>query len=211
MDWRMTSLSPIRTRVGGVLAILFMLLGVLSCGGSGSTSTVGPVAKITISPATATIANGQTQSFFPVPVDANGNSVTGLTLTWTSSATSVATVDSNGVATGVTNGTSQITVSASGITSNSATLTVTTKVASIAISPMSTTVAVGATRPFTATALDPQGNAISGVNVSWFCSFSGTATIDNNGVATGVAPGTVTIVANVGSVTSQPATLTVTP
>src|SRR4051812_38845447 len=104
MDWRMTSLSPIRTRVGGVLAILFVLLGVLSCGGSGSTSTVGPVAKITISPATATIANSQTQSFFPVPVDANGNSVSGLTLTWTSSASSVVTVDSNGVATGLTNG-----------------------------------------------------------------------------------------------------------
>ena len=207
----MTSLSPIRRRVGGVLAILFVLLSVLSCGGGGTTSTVGPVTKIAISPATAAIANSQTQAFFPVPVDANGSSVSGLTYTWTSSATSVASIDANGVATGMSNGTTQITASASGVISNSATLTVTTKIASIAISPMSTTVAVGATRPFTATALDAQGNAISGVNISWFCSFSGTATIDNNGVATGVAPGTVTIVANAGSVTSQPATLTVTP
>jgi hypothetical protein len=37
------------------------------------------------------------------------------------------------------------------------------------------------------------------------------ATIDTNGLATGISPGTVTIVASAGNVMSQPATMTVTP
>jgi hypothetical protein len=37
------------------------------------------------------------------------------------------------------------------------------------------------------------------------------ATIDSNGLVTGVKPGTVTIIASAGNIFSQPATLTVTP
>jgi hypothetical protein len=76
---------------------------------------------------------------------------------------------------------------------------------------MSTSVAVNGTRQFTATALDSSGNPVTGVTISWFCSFSGVATIDTNGLATGVSPGTVTIVASAANVMSQPATMTVTP
>lgn len=202
------------TRTVGVCALLSLLFLAASCGGGdkSSGSTVGPVSTIALSPTSASIQAGQTQSFFPLVKDASGSSITNAALTWTSSATGVATVDGNGVATGVAPGSTTITAKSSNdITSNSVTLNVTTRVTTVIISPMSTTVAVGSTRQFTATALDAQGNAVTNVTFSWFCSFSGTATIDNTGLATGVAPGTVTIVASVGNTSSQPATLTVTP
>jgi uncharacterized protein YjdB len=76
---------------------------------------------------------------------------------------------------------------------------------------MSSSVAVNKTQQFTATALDSSGKPVPGIAISWFSSFAGVATIDSNGLVTGVSPGTVTIVASAGSVTSQPAALTVTP
>lgn len=204
----MTSLSPLQARAIYLLSLLLLLITLVSCGGS-SSSTSGTLTKITLTPATVSIPNGQQTTFFAAPTDANGNALTGLGITWTSSATNVATISDTGVAIGKAPGTTQITASVSGITSNSATLTVTTNVARVVITPATSAVGVNGTQQFSATALDPSGNPISGVSFSWFCSFSGIATIDQNGLATGAAPGTVTIVANVGSVTSQPATLTV--
>lgn len=196
---------------------LFLLLaafslGLFGCGGgsSSSSSSTVTVAKVTVTPATSSVVVGSTQQFYASAVDANNNSLAA-PIGWTSSATNVATVDSNGVATGVGSGTAQITATAGGVTSNAVTLTVTSRVASVTISPMSSSVPVNGTQQFTATALDSGGKAVNGVSISWFCSFAGIATINNSGLVTGVAPGTVTIVASVGNVTSQPAALTVTP
>lgn len=190
------------------LFLISLLFLQLSCGGD-SSSTTPAVTKITVTPATASISSGQQTTFFADPVDANGTTVSGIAIIWTSSATDVATISSSGAAVGKASGTTQITASSAGVTSNSATLTVTPTVARVVISPMSNAIAVGGTQQFSATALDDSGNAISGVSFSWFCSFSGIATIDTNGLATGVAPGTVTIVATANSVNSQPAALTV--
>ncbi|HWR13344.1 MAG TPA: Ig-like domain-containing protein [Terriglobales bacterium] len=167
--------------------------------------------KITVTPTPVSVAVGQQTTFYASPVDANNNAVNNVAVTWNSSSASVATINSSGVATGVGGGTTQITASYSGVTSNTATLTVTPVVASIKIQPMSPAITVGATQQFTATALDSSGNTITGVTFSWYCSFAAVATIDAQGLAKGVSPGTVTIVASVGNVTSQPATLTVNP
>jgi uncharacterized protein YjdB len=190
--------------------VLVLSMGLAGCGGGGSSSTTSTVAKITLTPATATVGVGQSQSYFAALADVDNNEVSAA-VAWASSATNVATIDSNGVATGVSAGTTQITATSNGITSNAVTLTVTTRVASVSIAPLSSTVAVNGTRQFTATALDTQGNPVPGISISWYCSFVGVATIDNNGLVTGVSPGTVTIVASAGPITSQPAALTVTP
>jgi uncharacterized protein YjdB len=210
----MTSSREPRMRLNCTVALFFLLLLLTACGGDSSstgTSTVGPVSKITISPATASIPFGQKQTYFPVPVDASGNSVSGVSYTWNSSSPTVATIDGNGVATGLANGTTQITAASGGVTSNAVTLTVTQRVARVDIAPMSSSVAVGGTKQFTATAFDASGNVVANAGISWFCSFSGVATIDNTGLVKGVSPGTVTIMASAGSVNSQPAAFTVTP
>jgi trimeric autotransporter adhesin len=194
-----------------LLVVCLLVIGLAGCGGdSSSSSTSTTVTKVTVTPATATISVGQTQTYFAATTDVNNNAL-GAPVSWTSSTPTVAAIDQNGIATGIGQGTTQISGVSEGVTSNTVTLTVTTKVSSVTIAPMSSSVAVHGTQQFTATALDSSGKPLTGVNISWFCSFSGVATVDNNGLVTGVSPGTVTIVANVGAVTSQPAVLTVTP
>jgi hypothetical protein len=200
-------------------AVLMCLLAICvspGCGGSSSSSTTGPPATITISPQKAFISPDQQQSFSATAQDSSGKTVTTVTFSWASSMPNVASIDGRGLALGRSNGSTQITASAAGatntiVTSAPATLTVTQPIASITVSPRTATIAVNATQPFTAVAVDANGNVIPGLTFSWACSFSGTATIDGNGLVTGVAPGTVTIVASASGVISSPATLTVTP
>ncbi len=195
------------------LAGLYLLSVVLTgCGGGTSATTATTtVATITVTPKTASVAVDQFQTFSATAQDSSGSNVSGVAFSWTSSAPAVASIASGGVSQSHSVGTTQITASASGVTSAPVTLTVTPTVTSVTISPRTATVAVNGTQQFTATALDANGNTISGVVFAWNCSFAGVATIDNNGVATGVAPGTVTIIASASGLQSPPATVTVTP
>lgn len=198
-------------RAAVLMCLLAISFSLASCGGKSSSSSTGPPTTINITPLKAFISPNQVQSFSATAQDSNGNTLTTVKFAWASSAPNVASIDSNGLALGRSNGSTQITASASGVTSAPATITVSQPIASITISPRTATIAVNATQPYTASAMDASGNAIPGVTFAWACSFSGIATIDSNGLATGVAPGTVTIVASASGVISTPATLTVTP
>jgi hypothetical protein len=92
------------------------------------TVTAPAIATITVTPASPMIAVSSTQQFTATAKDSSGNTVTGATFTWASSATSVATVSAGGLATGVASGTTQITAAASGVTSAPDSLQVTTPV-----------------------------------------------------------------------------------
>src|SRR5207249_1290283 len=78
-------------------------------GPSTITVTPVPVASVTITPATATIQTGQTVQLTATPKDANGNPLTGRTVTWASSAASVASVNATGLVTGIVVGMATIT------------------------------------------------------------------------------------------------------
>ncbi|WP_027887666.1 SBBP repeat-containing protein [Meiothermus taiwanensis] len=99
-----------------LLAALFLA----ACGGGGAPS----INTIEVTPATASKPVGQTQQFNAVAKDANGNVISGVTFTWESSNTSVATVNSSGLATAVAVGTATIKAKAGG-KEGSATLNVT--------------------------------------------------------------------------------------
>ena len=71
-------------------------------------------------------------------------------------------------------------------------------VGKVIVSPAADTVNVGGTAQFTATLNDLHGNPLPGPAVTWSSSNTAIATIDGSGLATGVAPGTVTITASVG-------------
>ncbi len=94
-----------------------------------ATLTVNPpppmLTRIVVSPATATIAAGETQQFIARGFDQNEQEIMGLTFTWASSMQSVATINQSGLATAVSAGATQITAAAGGITSAPATLNVT--------------------------------------------------------------------------------------
>src|SRR5579885_2339042 len=181
-----------------LLAFACILAG---CGGGSSSSSSGgsqpTISTITVSPASPSIAVGATQQFTATAKDSSGNTISGVTFTWSSNTTSVATINSSGLATGVAPGTTQITASAGGVTSSPDTLTVTAPVvASITVSPSSPSIAVGATQQFTATAKDGSGNTISGVTFTWSSNNTSVATIDGNGLATALLAGSTQITAS---------------
>src|SRR5439155_1379813 len=89
------------------------------------TVIIVPVASVTLSPASASVAVGQTAQLTATPKDANGNPLAGRAVTWATSDGAVATVSANGLVTGVMAGTATITATSEG-KSGTAALTVTT-------------------------------------------------------------------------------------
>jgi len=191
------------------LLLLLTALFLAACGGGGAPT----INSIEVTPATASKQVGQTQQFTAVAKDASGNTISGVTFTWSSSNTSVATVNSSGLATAVAVGTATITASAGG-KSGTATLTVTAPppptINTIEVTPATASKQVGQTQQFTAVAKDASGNTISGVTFTWSSSNTNVATVNDSGLATAVAVGSATITASAGD-KSGTATLTVTP
>src|SRR5438094_1876791 len=159
------------------------------------TVTTVPVASVTVSPATATVQVGQTMQLAAAPKDANGNSLSGRTITWASGSTAVATVSASGFVTGVAAGSVTITATSEG-QSGTATITVSTvPVASVTVSPSTASVPVGQTVQLTATSKDASGNPLSGRRVRRGSSNTAVATVSASGFVTGVTAGSVTITA----------------
>lgn len=209
--------------LGSILAVLLTVFSALllaACGGGGGSSSGGnggggtpAIAAITVSPSTGSLAVGATQQFTATAKDANGNTINGVTFTWASSNTGVATINGSGMATGVAAGSSNITASAGGITGPTIALTVTattSAIASISISPSAPSIQELATQQFTATAKDASGNTINNVTFTWASSDTSVATIASSGLATGVTGGASDITASAQGITSSPVTLTVT-
>ena len=88
------------------------------------TTVPGPVTSVTVSPTSVSIQEDETQQFTATAKDSSDTEITGKTFTWTSSATSVATIDSLGLATAVIAGMTTITATTDGV-SGTASLTVT--------------------------------------------------------------------------------------
>jgi beta-lactamase superfamily II metal-dependent hydrolase len=90
----------------------------------GYVAAPGPVVTVTVTPATAGIVAGATQAFSASAVDSNGTSVS-TTYTWTTSNTSIASVNVSGVVTGLAAGTVAVRATAANGVFAEATLTVT--------------------------------------------------------------------------------------
>ena len=74
-------------------------------------------------PGDVSINTGGTQQFSALATDQKGLAMSGVAFTWASSDPTVATIDANGLATAVGDGTTQISASAHGVSSNAASLT----------------------------------------------------------------------------------------
>jgi hypothetical protein len=84
------------------------------------------------------------------------------------------------------------------------------EVASITVSPETASIEVGQNQTFMAVAKDLRGSPLSNVSFDWHSSDPAVATVAN-GAATGLAKGTTAITASSNGITSNAATLTVTP
>src|SRR6059036_3833816 len=89
-------------------------------GTSAITVTNVPVGSVTVSPAAVSLTVGQTMQLAAVTKDAAGNVLTGRTVTWTTSNSTVATVLATGLVTGVAAGTATITATSEGVAGTAA-------------------------------------------------------------------------------------------
>ena len=187
-----------------------------SMGGVSGTANVTvnapSLVSITVSPLAFTIASGQSKQLSAMGVYSDGTSsdVTSQA-TWSSASTSFATVDSSGLVTGVSAGSSTITATI-GAKSGSAVATVTSALlTSIVVTPATASIATGQSQAFTASGIFSDGSTTDITNsVEWSSSSTSYATIDPTGLATGVGAGVATITASSGSATPGTAVLTVT-
>ena len=181
-----------------------------------------PIASVTLTPPSANITLGQTAQLVATAKDANGNALTGRTISWASDNSAVADVDGNGLVTAKTvGGPVTITASSEGKT-GSATVTVSpVPIASIAVSPATSTLTVGQTAQLTATPKDANGDPLTGRVITWVSDNATVAAVEGSGLVTAkAAGGPVTITATsegksgIASVTVIPipvASVTVTP
>ncbi|MGE5732702.1 MAG: Ig-like domain-containing protein, partial [Gemmatimonas sp.] len=120
---------------------------------------------------------------------------TGRTITWSSSNTSVATVNSTGTTTGGAAGVATITATSEG-KNGTATLHVNpAPVTSVVVSPATASINKGQMVQLSATALDASNHALSGRTFTWSSGNTNIATVNSSGVVTGVNNGSVTITA----------------
>ena len=159
------------------------------------TVTVVPVASVSVSPASNGIFVGKTVQLAVTTKDSAGNVLTGRAVTWSSSATGVATVSSGGLVTGVAAGSATITATSEGKSGTASVTVVIVPVASVTVSPVSTTIGIAGTAQLTAVAKDSAGNVLTGRVVSWSSNATTIATVSSSGLVTGVAAGTATITA----------------
>ena len=176
------------------------------------TVTVVPVASVTVSPSSASLTVGQTTQLTATPKDANGNPLTGRTITWTSGNTAAATVNSSGLVTGASAGSATITATSEGQSGTSMITVTIVPVASVTVSPSSASLTVGQTTQLTATPKDANGNPLTGRTITWTSGNTAVATVNTSGLVTGASAGSTTITATSGGQSGTSAiTVTVVP
>ncbi|TGL63534.1 beta strand repeat-containing protein [Leptospira sarikeiensis] len=184
--------------------------------------TAATLVSIQVNPTNPNIASGLPQNFTATGTYTDGSTLD-LTnqVTWSSSDTSKATISNasgtQGKATTLATGTTNITAAYSGVTSPASTLTVTSPtLASVTIAPNPTlSLAKGRTQSFTATGTYTDGSTTDlTLQATWTTSDSSKATVGNSGGSSGLVTavniGSADIVATYNSVASAATTVSVT-
>jgi hypothetical protein len=139
---------------------------------------------------------GQTLQLSATVKDASGNILSGQSVAWSSSASTVASVSSSGLVTAHALGSALITAAA-GSRSGVATVNVVPEpIASIAVAPTRDTLLTGETVQLTATLRDASNNVVTGRQPTWMSNGPSVASVSASGLVTGVGDGVTTITAS---------------
>jgi len=180
------------------------------------TVTPAAVTSVEVAPSNPRIALGTTRQFTATGTLTDGSTQDLTTaVTWSSSATGVATIDPAGLATSTTAGTTTITAlhAPTGEYADTQLVVTAATLVSLQVTPTNPQVALGTTRQFTATGTFSD-NTVQDLTTSvvWNSSAPGVATVGSAGLATSVAVGVATITAtHAGSGVFGDTLLTVTP
>jgi hypothetical protein len=153
-------------------------------------------AAVEVRLASATLVIGQSTTATATAFDARGGVIPGKRPLWSSSATAVATIDSAGIVTTVSTGTSVLTATIDGQV-GSATLTVTpVPVASLTVTSAPQTMVAGSTAVLQVVVRDAAGNTLTGRSVTFASSAPAVAQVSSQGTLTAVSSGSATITAS---------------
>ena len=149
------------------------------------------VAEVRVTPSSRNIPVGGTVQLSAFVLDAQGGTLTGRSVIWSSSAEIVATVNATGLVTGVSvGGPVTITASSEG-RPGTAQVTVTgpAPVAVVNVTPDAPSILVGTAVQLVATTKDAQGNTVWDRAITWRSNAEAVATVDAAGIVTGVSAG----------------------
>ncbi|WP_373067730.1 DNA/RNA non-specific endonuclease [Gemmatimonas sp.] len=163
--------------------------------GSGKVLVRGPVATVTTTSPSGTVAVGATTTLVAVATDAKG--VRALTtFSFVSGNPAVATINAiTGIATGVSVGTTRMVAkAANGISADSVTITVTPAAATLTLSSRTDSLPVGFQTQLFATGFDASGTTItSNTQVNWRTDNPSVITVSAAGVLSAIGAGTTRI------------------
>jgi len=159
-----------------------------------------PVASVSVSPASQSLQVGATVQLTAVTRDAGGNVLSGRGINWTSVNTGIASVSSSGLVSAVSAGTASVIASSEGQTATSSITVTEVPVASVTVSPATSSLQPGGTVQLSAITRDANSNILSGRVVTWASGNSAIASVSGSGLVTGVAAGTTAITATSGGV-----------
>jgi hypothetical protein len=187
---------------------LFALVAATAC----SASDPVHVASVTVTPSTATKAVGETVQLSAITNDAKGVALTGRAITWSTSSASLAVVSSAGLVTAVAPGPVVITAMSDGQSGTAAITVVPPPVASVIVTPTTSSITEIQTLQLAAVTKTPGGATVTGRAVTWTSSAPTIATVNSAGLVSGVSPGSVNITATSEGVTGSAAlTITISP
>jgi uncharacterized protein YjdB len=152
---------------------------------------------ISITPGSPSVTVGQQAQLVAKVLDQKGVEMTGQPIAWSSANAGVASISSSGVLSGIAAGSTTISVTSGTLSATAAATVVNAPVASVRVSPSSTTLTAGGSTTLTAEALDGSGNVLAGRAVSWSSQSPIVATVNSSGVLTAVAGGSTTINATI--------------
>ena len=204
---------------GGVLASTGSVTGAANLNVS-----AGPLASISIAPNPTTLVVSTTQLFTASGFDAYGNTVSPLSVSWSTSSSAAGQIESSGSQTaifraGIVVGpyADSVKASASGITGTASVTITAGPLARIDLTPPAVILPISTSQAYAAAGYDAYGNTISPLSVSWSVSPGAAGHIESSGdltasfrTGTQAGPFLNSVIANSGSIVGT-ASVTVTP
>ena len=162
-----------------------------------------PVAALALSADSLSLLPGDTATLAFALANAGGEPLTGRSVVWTSTDTTVASVNTVGRViaapyAGPDARAVRIIASVNGIADTARLTVLPAEVATVDVAPQTAIVPIGAQQLFTVTARDAAGRPLTGRSVLWTSGTPGVTTIDAGGIATVLSGGNATVTASVG-------------
>lgn len=167
----------------------------ISCSSGESPTDPNPapfgVATILVYPATAYLSVGESIQLTATAKDSAGHTLSGRSIAWSTSAATIAIVDTSGLVRGESAGQAAITATSGG-KADTATVTVAAAVATVTIDPGDLTLVVGTSRQLAATLRDAGGDILTGRPIAWSSSNWAIANVRATGDAAATVRGETT-------------------